>query len=76
MRRSRKGDGRDDRDEPVHRGGDPVRVQQAEAGLGVPELCRKYGVALATFYRWRQKYGALTKSGWSGLTSASARTVA
>src|SRR5262249_12011262 len=37
-------------------------VQQAEAGLGVPELCRKYGVAPAPFYRWRQKYGALTKS--------------
>jgi putative transposase len=37
-------------------------VQQAEAGLAVPELCRKYGVAPATFYRWRQKYGALTKS--------------
>jgi putative transposase len=37
-------------------------VQQAEAGVGVPELCRKYGVAQATFYRWRQKYGALTKS--------------
>jgi putative transposase len=37
-------------------------VQQAEAGVEVPELCRKYGVAQATFYRWRQKYGALTKS--------------
>ena len=37
-------------------------VQQAEAGVAVPELCRKYGVAQATFYRWRQKYGALTKS--------------
>lgn len=24
-------------------------VQQAEAGLPVPELCRKYGVAPATF---------------------------
>ena len=30
-----------------------VAVQQAEAGIGVPELCRKYGVAQATFYRWR-----------------------
>jgi len=37
-------------------------VQQAEAGVAVPELCRKYGVAQATLYRWRQKYGALTKS--------------
>jgi len=30
--------------------------------VAVPELCRKYGVVQATFYRWRQKYGALTKS--------------
>jgi putative transposase len=37
-------------------------VQQGGAGVAVPELCRKYGVAQATFYRWRQKYGALTKS--------------
>jgi putative transposase len=36
-------------------------VQQAEVGIPVPELCRKYGVAAATFYRWRQRYGALTK---------------
>jgi putative transposase len=37
-------------------------VQPAETGLPVPELCREYGVAPATFYRGRQKYGALTKS--------------
>jgi len=37
-------------------------VAQAEAGVGVPELCRKYGVSLATFYRWREKYGALGKT--------------
>jgi putative transposase len=30
-------------------------VQQAEAGAAVSELCRKYGVAQATFYRWGQK---------------------
>jgi putative transposase len=36
-------------------------VQQAEVGIPVPELCRKYGVSAATFYRWRQRYGALTK---------------
>jgi putative transposase len=37
-------------------------VQQAEAGIPIPELCRKYGVAVGTFYRWRQQYGAMTKS--------------
>lgn len=37
-------------------------VQQVEAGIPIPEVCRKYGVAEATFYRWRQRYGGLTKS--------------
>ncbi len=32
-----------------------LAVQQAEAGVGVVEVCRKYGVSAATFYRWRQK---------------------
>ena len=39
-----------------------LAVQQAEAGLDVTELCRKYGVCQATFYRWRSKYGALSRS--------------
>ncbi len=33
-------------------------VQQAEAGLGVPDVCNKYGFGESTFYRWRQKYGS------------------
>jgi putative transposase len=37
-------------------------VQQTEAGIDVAELCPKYGVAQETSYRWRQRYGALTKS--------------
>jgi hypothetical protein len=37
-------DGRGDADEPVHRGADQVRGAAAEAGLGVPELYRKYEV--------------------------------
>ena len=39
-----------------------LAVQQAEAGLDVTELCRKYGVSQATFYRWRKVYGALSRS--------------
>ncbi len=39
-----------------------LAVQQAEAGLDVTELCRTYGVSQATFYRWRSKYGALSRS--------------
>ncbi|MCP3982255.1 MAG: transposase [bacterium] len=38
-----------------------MRSQQAEAGLDITELCRQYGVSQATFYRWRSKYGALSR---------------
>lgn len=34
-------------------------LRQADAGVGIDELCRKYGVSSATFYRWRDKYGGL-----------------
>ncbi len=37
-------------------------LAQAEAGVPVKELCRKYGVAEATFYAWRKKYGDLSPS--------------
>jgi putative transposase len=37
-------------------------VKQAEAGVAIDELCRKYGVSEATFYRWRAKYGGLAPS--------------
>jgi len=30
--------------------------------VDVTEVCRKYGVSAATFYRWRQKYGSLSRS--------------
>ena len=34
-------------------------LQQAEAGTPVVEICRKMGVAEATFYRWKKRYGGL-----------------
>jgi putative transposase len=37
-------------------------LAQAQAGVPVPELCRKYGVSKATFYAWRRKYGGLAAS--------------
>lgn len=37
-------------------------LQQAEAGVPVPELLRKYGVSTATFYAWRKKYGGMSAS--------------
>jgi putative transposase len=37
-------------------------LSQAQAGVPIEELCRKYGVSLQTFYRWRAKFGALAPS--------------
>lgn len=34
-------------------------LRQAEDGTPVPELCRKLGVAEATFYRWKKQYAGL-----------------
>ena len=37
-------------------------LKQAEAGAPVPELCREHGMSLATFYKWRAKYGGMDAS--------------
>lgn len=37
-------------------------LKQAEGGAPVPELCREHGVSLATFYKWRSKFGGLDVS--------------
>jgi transposase-like protein len=34
-------------------------LKEAEAGVGVQELCRKYGMSDGTFYNWKAKYGGL-----------------
>lgn len=34
-------------------------LKEAEAGMAIPELCRKYGVSKNTFHRWRSKFGGL-----------------
>jgi len=34
-------------------------LRQAEEGTAVSEICRKMGVAEATFYRWRKRYAGL-----------------
>jgi putative transposase len=34
-------------------------LRQAEGGTPVPELCRKLGVAEATFYRWKKQFAGL-----------------
>ena len=30
-------------------------LKQAEAGVGIEEVRRKYGISPASFYRWREK---------------------
>ncbi len=37
-------------------------LKQAEDGRSVAEVCRKAGIAEATFYNWRKKYGGLMPS--------------
>jgi len=37
-------------------------LKEAEAGISVAELCRKYGMSDATYYNWKAKYGGMTTS--------------
>jgi putative transposase len=37
-------------------------LKEAEAGVAVADLLRKYGVSKATFFNWRGKYGGATVS--------------
>ena len=34
-------------------------LKEAEAGMKTAELCRKYGISDATYYKWKSKYGGL-----------------
>ena len=37
-------------------------LHQAEGGVAVEEVCRKAGISIQTYYRWRKKYGGLMPS--------------
>lgn len=37
-------------------------LRQAESGTTVVDICRKMGVAEATFYRWKKQYAGLDLS--------------
>ena len=37
-------------------------VKRVEAGFGVPDICREMGISIATFYKWRAKYGGMDVS--------------
>ena len=37
-------------------------LKQAEAGMPAPDLCREHGISIASFYKWRAKYGGMDTS--------------
>jgi len=37
-------------------------LREAEGGIPVKELCRKYGFSDASFYTWRSKFGGMEVS--------------
>ena len=37
-------------------------LKEHQAGISASDLCRKYGVSGATFYKWRSKYGGMEVS--------------
>ena len=37
-------------------------LRQADEGTSVEEVCRKTGISVQMYYRWRKKYGGLMPS--------------
>jgi putative transposase len=37
-------------------------LHEADAGDSVKEVCRRHGIAPATYYQWKAKYGGLQPS--------------
>lgn len=37
-------------------------LKEADSGMPVKELCRKYGMSEATLYNWKAKYGGMAIS--------------
>lgn len=37
-------------------------LKRVEAGLSVPDVCRELGISVATFYKWRAKFGGMDVS--------------
>ena len=37
-------------------------LKEAEAGVKIAELCRCHGIAEATYYNWKTKYGGMSVS--------------
>ncbi|MFC1856337.1 transposase, partial [Thermodesulfobacteriota bacterium] len=40
-----------------------VRIlNEADAGVSIQDLCRKYGMSDSTFYNWKKKFGGMAIS--------------
>ena len=37
-------------------------LREVEAGRNVKDVCREYGIADATYYNWKSKYGGMEAS--------------
>jgi putative transposase len=37
-------------------------LKEADAGMLVNDVCRKYGISTPTFYSWKSKYGGMEAS--------------
>jgi len=37
-------------------------LHQAEEGASVEDVCRKAGIPIQTYYRWRRRYGGMMPS--------------
>lgn len=34
-------------------------LKEADSGIMVKDICRKYGISDATYYKWKSKYGGM-----------------
>ena len=37
-------------------------LKEADSGVMVKDVCRKYGISDATYYNWKSKYGGMSAS--------------
>jgi putative transposase len=37
-------------------------LKEGEAGMSVPEICRKHGISRSAYYKWRAKYSGMEVS--------------
>jgi len=37
-------------------------LKEAEAGMPIGDVCRKYGISDASFYTWRKKFGGMSET--------------